>query len=43
MLIALLLVEPEDMEFGEGLTPAVQEAAEKITKMLLELFKGSIL
>jgi hydrogenase 3 maturation protease len=38
--IALLLIEPEDMEFGEGLTPAVQEAAEKITKMLLKLFKA---
>ncbi len=40
--IALLLIEPADVEFGEGLTPAVQGAAEKITKMLLKLFKGSI-
>jgi hydrogenase 3 maturation protease len=35
--IALLLVEPEDTEFGEGLTPTVQAAAEKITQILLEL------
>ena len=38
--IALLLVEPEDTEFGEGLTPTVQAAAEKITKILLKLFSG---
>ncbi len=37
--IALLLIEPENVEFGEGLTQEVQETAEKITKMLLELFK----
>jgi hydrogenase 3 maturation protease len=36
--IALLLVEPENTEFGEDLTPEVQKAAEKITKILLELF-----
>jgi hydrogenase 3 maturation protease len=36
--IALLLIEPENTEFGEGLTPGVQKAAEKITKILLELF-----
>lgn len=36
--IALLLVEPENTEFGEGLTITVQAAAEKITKILLELF-----
>ncbi len=40
--IAMLLIEPADVKFGEGLTPAVQGAAEKITKMLLKLFKGSI-
>ena len=34
--IALLLIEPENTEFGEGLTLTVQTAAEKITKMLLE-------
>jgi hydrogenase 3 maturation protease len=36
--IALLLIEPENTEFGEGLTPEVQKAAEKITKVILELF-----
>jgi hydrogenase 3 maturation protease len=36
--IALLLVEPENTRFGEGLTRTVQAAAEKITKILLELF-----
>jgi len=36
--IALLLIEPENTEFGEGLTPTAQAAAEKITKILLELF-----
>ena len=35
--IALLLIEPKSMEFGEGLTLEVQAAAEKITKILLEL------
>ena len=38
--IALLLVEPENTEFGEGLTPTAQAAAEKITKILLELFSA---
>jgi hydrogenase 3 maturation protease len=38
--IALLLIEPENTEFGEGLTQKVQTAAEKITKMLLELFSA---
>jgi len=36
--IALLLIEPENTEFGEGLTSTVQAVAEKITKILLELF-----
>jgi hydrogenase 3 maturation protease len=36
--IALLLVEPENTEFGEGLTPEVQKTAEKINKVMLELF-----
>ena len=38
--IALLLIEPENTEFGEGLTLTVQAAAEKITKILLELFSA---
>ncbi len=37
--IALLLVEPENTDFGEGLTQKVQVAAEKITKIILELFQ----
>ena len=36
--IALLLIEPENTDFGEGLTPEVQKVAEKITKVMLELF-----
>ena len=36
--IALLLVEPASMEFGEGLTAEVQAAAEQLTKALLNLF-----
>ncbi|MCW4046846.1 MAG: hydrogenase 3 maturation endopeptidase HyCI [Candidatus Bathyarchaeota archaeon] len=35
--IALLLIEPENTEFGEGLTATVQAAAEKIVAMLLDL------
>ena len=38
--IALLLIEPENSEFGEGLTPEVQKAAEKIIKIMLELFSA---
>jgi hydrogenase 3 maturation protease len=38
--IALLLVEPENTEFGEALTSSVQVAAEKITEILLELLSG---
>lgn len=38
--IALLLIEPENTDFGEGLTPTVQATAEKITKILLELFSA---
>ena len=38
--IALLLIEPENTEFGEGLTPTLQAAAEKITKILLEFFSA---
>lgn len=38
--IALLLIEPENTEFGEDLTPTVQAATEKITKILLELLSA---
>lgn len=34
--IALLLIEPETAEFGEGLTATLQVAVEKITKILLK-------
>ena len=35
--IALLLIEPKNAEFGEGLTPEVQGVAEKIVTILLKL------
>ena len=35
--IALLLVEPKSMEFGEGLTAEVQAAEERLTNILLGL------
>jgi len=35
--IALLLIEPENTDFGEGLTPTVQVTAEKITRILIDL------
>ena len=35
--IALLLIEPQDTEFGEGLTDDVQTTAQKITKWLIKL------
>jgi hydrogenase 3 maturation protease len=38
--IALLLIEPENTEFGEDLTPTMHKTAEKITKILLELFSA---
>ena len=37
--IALLLIEPEDTEFGEGLTQAVQAAAEKVVVVLRKLLQ----
>jgi hydrogenase 3 maturation protease len=36
--ISLLLIEPENTDFGEGLTQKVEAASEQITKILLELF-----
>jgi hydrogenase 3 maturation protease len=36
--IALLLIQPGNTEFGEGLTTEVQEAAEMVTNILLECF-----
>jgi hydrogenase 3 maturation protease len=35
--IALLLIEPENAEFGEGLTATVQATAEKIVEILTDL------
>jgi Ni,Fe-hydrogenase maturation factor len=35
--IALLLIEPKSMEFGEGLSTEVQAAMEGLTKVLLDL------
>jgi hydrogenase 3 maturation protease len=35
--IALLLIEPKSVEFGEGLTAEVQSVAERLTKLLLDL------
>jgi hydrogenase 3 maturation protease len=35
--IALLLIEPESMDFGEGLTPKVEAAAQRLTKTLTGL------
>ena len=35
--IALLLIEPENTEFGEGLTPEVQAAADRIVAVLRKL------
>jgi hydrogenase 3 maturation protease len=40
--IALLLIEPKNVEFGEGLTPEIQVTAEKIAKMLLKLLKTKL-
>jgi hydrogenase 3 maturation protease len=38
--IALLLIEPKDTDFGEGLSPEVDAAARKITKTLLCTLSG---
>jgi hydrogenase 3 maturation protease len=35
--IALLLIEPMSMEFGEGLTVPVQATAERLTQVLLNV------
>ncbi len=37
--ISLLLIEPKNMEFGEGLSPEVKASALKLTDTLLELLK----
>jgi Ni,Fe-hydrogenase maturation factor len=35
--IALLLIEPKNVEFGEGLTPEVASSAERVVKTLLSV------
>lgn len=35
--IGLLLIEPKNMDFGEGLSVEVEAEAERLTKLLLEL------
>jgi hypothetical protein len=35
--IALLLIEPANMEFGEGLSAEVQATSERLTNVLLEV------
>jgi hydrogenase 3 maturation protease len=35
--IALLLIEPENVDFGEGLTPEVASSAEQVVKTLLSV------
>lgn len=35
--IGLLLIEPKDMDFGEGLSVEVEAEVERLTKLLLEL------
>ncbi len=37
--IALLLIEPKSMEFGEGLSVEVEAATEHLTKILLDLLR----
>jgi hydrogenase 3 maturation protease len=37
--ISLLLVEPKLTDFGEGLTPEVEKAEKRITKILLDVLK----
>jgi len=38
--IALLLIEPENTDFGEGLTQKVQATSEEVTNILIELLKA---
>ena len=35
--ISLLVIQPEDTSFGEGLTPKLQETATNLTNILLEI------
>ena len=35
--IALILIEPENIDFGEGLTPKIKETAENLKEILIKL------
>jgi hydrogenase 3 maturation protease len=37
--IGLLLIEPKDTEFGEGLTPELEAAAKSISRILLKILR----
>jgi hydrogenase 3 maturation protease len=37
--IGLLLIEPRDTEFGEGLTPELEAAAKSISRILLKILR----
>jgi len=37
--IGLLLIEPKDTEFGEGLTPELDAAAKSISRSLLQILR----
>ena len=36
--IALLLIQPEDTDFGEGLTEEIEKVAKKVTALFLDIF-----
>ena len=35
--LSLLIIQPEDTSFGEGLTPKLKETAKNLTKLLLKI------
>ncbi len=37
--VALLLVEPSDVDFGEGMTPEIQKSSSKLTASLFSILK----
>ena len=38
--IALLAIQPKDVDFGEGLSPELEKTADQITRILLEILGG---
>ena len=38
--IALLAIQPKDVDFGEGLSPKLEKTAKQITKILLKILCG---